>query len=151
MDAMSPMTQSPQEFLTVVRRNSEVCRAHDSRLLLVFFLAVLAAVEPVAAGYWFRGANVFSSLGDIGSFSRAWLGLSVLAGLALAFCILATSTRFHRQVVPKCPRCAVAIRNLDDFLMAMSFPAIAPQATTLRCDVCNHGIAEWRPGTFHAG
>jgi hypothetical protein len=143
------VTHSPQEFLAMVRRYVDACRAHDSRLLLVFALALFAALEVLAAGYWFRGANVFASLGELGAFSRVWIALSLALGVGLVVYILVTSDRFHRNAVPKCPRCAVSIRNLDDFLMALSFPGL-PKTAVIRCDVCDHGIAEFRPGAFYA-
>ncbi|MBL8514304.1 MAG: hypothetical protein JNJ55_09970 [Betaproteobacteria bacterium] len=143
-------TLSPQEFLTVVMRYVEACRAHDARLLLVFALALLAALEAIAVGYWFRGANVFASLAELGAFSRVWIALTVIAGVGLLLYILATSARFHREVVPKCPRCTVSVRNLDDFLMSMSFPALPGATSAIRCDVCNHGIAEFSPGAFRS-
>ena len=132
----------------MVKRYIEACRAHDTRLLLVFVLALLAALEAMAAAYWFRGTNVFLSLGEIGAFSRAWLALSLISGLGLVGYILVTSERFHRDVVPKCPRCTVSVRNLDDFLMAVSFPAASNATAVIRCDVCDHGITEFRPGAF---
>lgn len=143
-----PLTQSPQEFLAVVRRYAESYRAHDTRLLLFFALAVSAALEAVAAGYWFRGTNVFHSVTELGTFSQVWLTFTVLAGMSLALYILATSKRFHRNTVPRCPRCAASIRNLDDFLMAMTFPAAMSSPTALQCDICDHRITEICPGSF---
>ena len=79
-----------------------------------FLLALLAALEAVVVGFWFRGGNVFMTVGEPGAFSRFWLALSVFAALGLVVYILATSERFHRNAVPKCPRCEVSVRNLDD-------------------------------------
>lgn len=146
----SPITHTAQDFLAIVNRYVDACRAHDKRLLLLFLLALLAALEAVVVGFWFRGGNVFMTVGELGAFSRFWLALSVFAALGLVVYILATSERFHRNAVPKCPRCEVSVRNLDDFLMAAAFPAIAGRQAVIRCDICNHGIAEFWPGAFRA-
>ncbi|MBL8520889.1 MAG: hypothetical protein JNK75_09465 [Betaproteobacteria bacterium] len=147
----SPATLSPPEFLAVVRGYAEACRAHDARLLVWFGLALFAALEVVAGGFLFLDANVLANFGQIGPFARAWTALSLAAAVGLAVYILATSSRFHRNSVPRCPRCTVSIRNLDDFLMAMSLPApVGHMAASVRCDVCEHGIADWNAGAFRA-
>jgi hypothetical protein len=143
---------TPQELFELVREYARSCRLHDARLLTAFFIVLAPTLMAVSGALWFRDANVLTVLPELGLFSKVWLGISFLGVAALAAHILFFSNRFHRNVVPRCQRCTCSIRNLDDFLMAMSMPgAMSSRAPSVECDVCKHVIARWDGGPFHAG
>lgn len=138
----SALSMSYSEFHEHLRGYIAACRHYDRRLVVLFLVALSPALETVVASYLLHGTWLPTDAVARESFALIWASASVVAVVALAAYIILNSERFHRHVVPRCPRCTCEIRNANDFMMAMAIPELRVRSAPIFvCDACDHVIA----------
>ncbi len=147
----SALSMTCLEFHEHLRDYIRACTHYQRRLVVLFLAALSPALETVLASYLLHGTWLPADAMARESFALIWASASLVAVTVLAAYIVFNSERFHRDVVPRCPRCTCEVRNVDDFMMAMAVPELRPRTAPLfRCDACDHVIAQGS-GTLRAG
>lgn len=143
------LSMSYQEFHEHLRGYICASRHYQRRLVVLFLAALSPALETVVASYLLHGTLFPADVVARESFALIWASASVVAVVVLAAYIIFNSERFHRDVVPRCPRCTCEVRNVDDFMMVMAVPEMrARTAPLFRCDACDHVIAKSGESAF---
>ena len=145
------LSMTYHEFHEHLRGYMRASRHYQTRLIVLFIAALSPALETVIASYLLHGTWLPAGAVARESFALIWASASVVAVVVLAAYIIFNSERFHRDVVPRCPRCTCEVRNVDDFMMVMAVPEMrARTAPLFRCDTCDHVIAKSGDSVFAA-